>query len=72
MFKDELDFFIRNQEGLVKQYAGKALVIKGNEILAVHDTPLAAYMQVQQDKQLGEVMIQVCAPGPDAYTVTIN
>jgi hypothetical protein len=72
MFKEELDFFIRNQEELVKQYAGKALVIKGSEVSAVHETPLEAYIQVQRDQQLGKVMIQVCLPGPDAYTVTIN
>jgi len=72
MFEEELDFFIKNQDGLVKKYAGKALVIKGNEVCAVHNTPLEAYVQIQRDQQLGKAMIQVCLPGPDAYTVTIN
>ena len=72
MFDDELAFFVKNQQQLVERYSGKALVIKGNEIVAVHDTPLEAYLQVQRHQQLGTVMIQVCLPGPDAYTVTIN
>jgi len=72
MFKEELDFFFKNQDSLVKQYAGKALVIKGKELCAVYSTPLEAYLQVQRDQQLGKVMIQLCVPGPDAYTVTIN
>lgn len=72
MFRDEFNFFVKNQEKLVKQYAGKALVIQGSEILAVHDTPLEAYLQAQSNQQLGKVMIQMCVPGPDAYTVTIN
>ncbi|MHB8755972.1 MAG: hypothetical protein ACYC92_13610 [Candidatus Acidiferrales bacterium] len=72
MFAKELAFFIKNQDGLVKQHAGKALVIKGEELCAVYDTPLQAYLQVQRDQQLGTVMIQMCLPGPEAYTATIN
>lgn len=72
MFQEELDFFIKNQERLVRDYGGKALVIKGQEVCAVYNTALEAYLQVQRDKQLGNVMIQMCFPGPDAYTVTIN
>ena len=72
MFAEELAFFIKNQDDLVKRYAGKALVIRGHELCAVHDTPLAAYLQAQRDDQLGKVMIQLCVPGPDAYTLTIN
>lgn len=72
MFAEELDFFIKNQEDFVKRYSGKALVIKGKELCAVYNTPLEAYLQVERDNQLGKVMIQVCLPGPDAYTATIN
>jgi hypothetical protein len=72
MFKEELEFFIKNQAELVKQYSGKALVIKGAELRAVYNTPLEAYLQLQHDEMLGKAMIQVCAPGPEAYTVTIN
>lgn len=72
MFSEELDFFIKNQDGLVKQYVGKALVIQGQKLCAVYNSALEAYLQVQRDQQLGKVMIQMCLPGPDAYTTTIN
>ena len=72
MFTEELNFFIKNQDDLVKKYAGKTLVIKGNELCAVFDSPLQAYVQLERDNQLGKAMIQVCQPGPEAYTATID
>jgi len=72
MFSEELNFFIGNQEKLVKEHFGKALVIKGTKICAVYDSPLEAYLQLQRDHQLGRAMIQVCLPGPEAYTSTIS
>ena len=72
MFEEELNFFISHQEDLVKEHAGKALVIKGRSLRAVYDSPLEAYLHVQNDHLLGKVMIQLCLPGPEAYTVTIN
>ena len=72
MFKEELDFFIENQDALVRQYMGKALVIKGREIYAVYDTSLDAYLKIKRDELLGTVMIQMCLPGPEAYTTWIS
>lgn len=72
LFKNELDFFVKNQERLVKDHEGKALVIKGNRILGAYDTPLEAYVEAQRKHPVGTFMIQICAPGPDAYTITIN
>ena len=71
MFKDELDFFIANQDQLVKQHEGKVLVIKGHEVLGVYDTALQAYIEAQKQYPLGTFMIQPCEPGPDAYSVTL-
>lgn len=72
LFKDELEFFVKNQEVLVKQHEGKTLAIKGNQILGAYDTPLEAYVETQRTHPVGTFMLQVCAPGPDAYTITIN
>lgn len=71
MFKDELEFFIANQDDLVQRYNGKVLVIKGQEILGVYETTLDAYLDAQKEHALGTFMIQPCAPGPDAYSVTL-
>jgi hypothetical protein len=72
MFIKELNFFIKNQEQLVREHLGKAIAIKDESIVGVYDTPLEAYLEAERRHQLGSVMIQVCVPGPEAYTVSIN
>lgn len=71
MFEKELEYFIVNQDRLVKEHLGKVLVIKGKEILGIYDTDLEAYLKTQQEHSLGTFMLQPCKPGPDAYTVKI-
>jgi hypothetical protein len=72
MFKEELDYFIDNQEGLVKQYRGKVLVIKGHEVVGAYDTALEAYLAALKRHAPGTFMIQPCEPGPQAYTVMMS
>ncbi len=72
MFEEELDYFITNQQRLVKEHAGKVLVIKGHKIIGVYDSDLDAYSEAKKRGLLGSVMIQPCEAGPDAYTVTIS
>lgn len=71
-FSEELDFFIANQENLVKDFQGKFLVLKGQKVLGVYLDPLSAYIETQKEHPLGSFMIQPCVPGPEAYTVTIS
>lgn len=72
MFERELDYFIANQQRLVKEYAGKVLVIQDQNIVGVFDSALDAYAEAKKKDLLGTVMIQPCEPGPDAYSVTIS
>ena len=72
MFRTELDYFIANQNDLVKKHRGKVLVIKGNAVVGVYESPLEAYLSAQKKHKLGTFMIQPCRPGPSAYTVTIS
>ena len=72
MFKTELAYFIEHQEELVKQHNGKILALKGQEILGIYDTPLQAYIEIQKEHKPGTFAIQVCRPGPGAYTVTMS
>ncbi len=71
MFNQELNFFVDNQERLVQQYGGKVLTIKGEEVVGVFNNTVEAYLQLKKENKLGEVMIQSCVPGKDAYTVSI-
>jgi hypothetical protein len=72
MFTEELNFFIANQEDLVREHHGKVLALKGREILGVYPDALTAYLETQKKYPVGTFMIQPCAPGPEAYTVTIS
>jgi hypothetical protein len=72
LFKEELNFFISNQEALVQEYRGKTLVLKGAEVIGVYPDALTAYLETQKEHPLGSFMIQPCIPGPEAYTVTIS
>lgn len=71
-FDKELQFFINNQEALVKLYPDKVLVLRGQEVVGVYDTPLEAYLRAQEKYKLGTFMLQPCLPGPQAYTATIS
>ena len=71
MFESELAFFIANQNDLVAKHDGKILVLRGEEVVGVYSSPLEAYLEARKHYELGTFMIQPCAPGPEAYTVTI-
>lgn len=72
MFKTELDFFIANQNMLVKKYNKKVLVIKGRKVLGAYKNTLEAYLKTLKKHKLGTFMIQPCRPGPSAYTIIIS
>lgn len=72
MLEKELQFFIDHQERLVNEHRGKTLVIKGEQVVGVYETPLEAYLESLKKYEPGTFMIQPCTEGTDAYTVTIT
>jgi hypothetical protein len=70
MFETELAYFKAHQDELVAQYNGKVLTIKDQTVLAAHDDAITAYLAAKDANQLGFVMLQLCKPGPEAYTAT--
>ena len=71
-FAEELSFFIAHQPEFVEKYDGMALLIRGHELLGAFETPLDAYLAGQKRFPPGTFVVQPCAPGPDAYTVTLT
>lgn len=71
MFEREMEFFVANQDRLVREYPGKVLVIRADNVEGAYESPLRAYLDAQQRFAPGSYMIQPCEPGPGAYTVTI-
>jgi len=72
MFDTELQFFIANQEDLVRRYRGTVLVIRDKEVVGAFPTAMEAYQAAQKQFPPGTYMLQPCEPGPDAYTVTVS
>ena len=70
-FQKELDFFRSHQDELARKYLGRVIVIKGEEVLGDYDNPLSAYLESKKTHAPGTFMIQPCAVGEEAYTVTI-
>lgn len=72
MLHKEFQFFKDHQKELVDQHRGKVLVIIGEDVVGVFETPFEAYLDSISKYKPGSFMIQVCNSGPEAYTVTIN
>lgn len=70
--KDMFQFYLDNQEELVKKYNGKFLVIKNNDVVGVYDTEESAYFDAKDKYGLGNFIIQFCSEGTEAYTQTFS
>lgn len=68
MIKQLFDFYLEHQDELVKDYDGKYLVITKEGVVGVLDDDTSAYYYGKQNFGLGNFIMQLCTPGPDAYT----
>ncbi len=64
----ELEYFKVHQAEFVKQYEGKFLVIKDQQVQGVYDNELSAYNEAKSKFTLGTFLIQKCSPGQESYT----
>jgi hypothetical protein len=70
--KDLFKWYLENQGGLVKQYDGKVLVIKDNQVVGSFDNEESAYFDSISKYKPGTFIIQKCTPGEEAYTQTFH
>jgi hypothetical protein len=68
----ELDYYIKHQDELIKQYEGKYLLIKDQKVVGSYDTELEAYQDAKSKYELGSFLIQPCLPGEQNYTQTFH
>ena len=64
----DFQYFLDNQNELVKQYEGKFIVIKNQEVVGIYDTESQAFTEAQKQHQLGTFIIQECKKGSEVYT----
>ncbi len=72
LLDQDFQFYKDNQEGLVKKYQGKFLIIHNEKVVEVYDAQLEAYTQGEKKYGLGNFLLQECLPGKDSYTQTFH
>ncbi len=72
MLKDEFKYYLKNQDELVKRYNGRVLVIKDKQVHADFLSNKEALKWGREHFEPGTFIIQLCTPGPDAYTKHFN
>jgi hypothetical protein len=65
---EDLQWFIANQDQLVKQCNGKTLIIRNQAVVGVLDVELDAYLDARRRFAPGTFSIQECIAGEEAYT----
>ncbi len=61
LLKKEYEFYLKNYDELIKQYAGKFLTIKDEKIIGIYNSDEEAYTQTIKNHELGTFLIQFCS-----------
>lgn len=72
MLKEEFQYYLDNQDELVKKYNGKFLVITGQKVVGSYDSNVDAFIQSKDKYAPGTFLIQRCSPGNSDYTQTFH
>lgn len=70
--EQEFDFYLKNQEELVKKYGGKHIVIKNLQVVGNFDTEAEAISESAKKYPLGTFLVQKCEAGSAGYTQTYH
>lgn len=68
MLNKEFNYYLNNQDELVKKYNGKYIVIVGENVIGIYDSDVEALCETEKTHELGTFLIQKCTPGKDDYT----
>ncbi len=70
MITQLFNFYLENQNELVKTYNGKYVVISEQKEIRAYDSEEKAYKESLQDFGEGKFLLQYCSSGKEAYTKT--
>lgn len=70
--KEQFEYYLKNQNELVKKYNGKYIVIKNQEIIGVFESEIEAVEKTSANHELGTFLVQKCEPGKESYTQTYH
>ncbi len=66
--KNEFEYYLKNQDELVKKYNGRFIVIKDSEVIGDYDNELEAINTTMKNHELGTFLVQKCEPGSESYS----
>ncbi|GMQ96552.1 MAG: hypothetical protein BMS9Abin15_0225 [Gammaproteobacteria bacterium] len=72
VLESEFQYYLKNQDELVKQYAGKHIVIKNHEVIGSYDSELEAVEETSKEHKLGTFLVQKCEAGDQSYSQTFH
>lgn len=68
----EFNYYIENQDELVKKYNGKVIVIKDRQVIGAYDSDIEAVRTTMKQHKPGTFLVQKCGPGVENYTQTFH
>ena len=72
MLKKEFQYYIDNQNELVKKYEGRYLVIKDGNVVGDYGSYEQALFNSEEQYEMGTFLIQKCSEGNKDYTATFH
>jgi hypothetical protein len=66
--KEEFEYYINNQDELVKKYNGKIIVIKNKSVIGTYDSEKEAIEKTLINNEMGTFIVQKCEPGTESYS----
>mgnify|MGYP001594964556 CR=1 FL=1 len=70
MLEKEFQYYLKNQDDLVKQHYGRFIVIKDEKVLGDFGSEVEAILHARKELklELGTFLVQQCMPGKANYT----
>jgi hypothetical protein len=68
----EFQYYLDHQQELVKQYNGKFIVIKDEQVIGAYTSESDAIETTVKAHELGTFLVQKCEPGTAGYTHTFH
>ena len=68
--RDDFQYYLKEQDMLVEEYAGKVIAIKDGSVLGAYDSHLEAFTETTKQHERGTFIIQLVSKGNEAYTAT--
>ncbi len=66
--EQEFQYYLDNQDELVKKFKGRFIVIKGCQVVGDYDSDVQAVEEASSKYGLGTFLVQKCESGEESYS----